>query len=151
MHNKKILFILSLIILIVSAFLLISGSPLLVKPLTENSSIPMGTFITWFGMIALPLSIYLGINKLQQAANKRDQYFALLFKVLIVLAVLWVPISYALAGNLSFTFSEKATFQGGQSAMKIFWSFNIFLVIAPLTLWIVYGLLSFLYKRKILS
>ena len=45
-------------------------------------------------------------------------------KVIILFGLFWIPISYLLAGNLSFTFSEKEGFQGGQSAMNCFWFFN---------------------------
>jgi hypothetical protein len=49
---------------------------------------------------------------------------SLVLKVAIGLAVLWVPISFALAGNISFNFSTKPGFQGGQEAMRIFWGYT---------------------------
>ncbi|MDX1315189.1 MAG: hypothetical protein R3356_06780, partial [Eudoraea sp.] len=73
--------------------------------------------------------------------------FALLLKILIILAVFWIPISYLLAGNLSNTFTEKAEFQGGQLAMKIFWFNSYFTVAAPIVLSLFFGVYSLFRKR----
>jgi hypothetical protein len=51
-----------------------------------------------------------------------------------------VPVSYLLAGNLSFSFSEKATFQGGQAAMRWFWRYSYGLAVLPLTVLLLDGL-----------
>ena len=72
-------------------------------------------------MISLPLTIYWGTKDLRKPSGKLNRFLSGLLKIIIILGILWVPISYFLAGNLSFTFSEKETFQGGQEAMKWFW------------------------------
>lgn len=148
MKNRKIWFVASLLILIAASYLLITGSPLLVRPIVSGSKIPMGTFITGLGFLSLPSAIYLGTKRFHPPVTSMHQNFALLFKILIVLALLWIPVSYLLAGNLSFTFSEKATFQGGQTAMKIFWYNSGGLVVLPIILWMVYGVFSVFKKRK---
>jgi len=147
MKKSKLLFIGSLLILVAASFLLITGSSLLVKSISEDPYIPMGTIITWLGMISLPLSIYFGVGKLRNPSHLKDKITASVLKVLIVLATLWGPICYLLAGNFSFSFTEKAAFQGGQTAMKLFWYFNYAVVVMPIALLILYGIFS-LFRNK---
>ena len=120
-NKRKIWFFSSLTVAVSVIILLVTGSPLLTMPLGYTDAIPLGTLITWAGMISLPLSIYWGIGEFRQPRGTLNQVLSVILKVLLVLAILWVPIAYFLAGNLSFTFSEKETFQGGQTAMKLFW------------------------------
>ena len=101
--------------------LLAAGSSLLTIALDKDESIPVGTLMTWMGMISLPLTIYWGIKELRKPSSKLNSILSGLLKIIITLGILWVPLSYLLAGNLSFSFSEKETFQGGQDAMKWFW------------------------------
>lgn len=121
MNKQKIYFFSALTITFVVILLLVTGSSILLIALNDANTIPLGTFITWAGMIALPLSMYWGIKELRKPSNKPNRILSSLLKTIIALAFLWVPISYGLAGNFSFTFTEKATFQGGQVAMKWFW------------------------------
>lgn len=101
--------------------LLTTGSSVLNMALDKDDSIPLGTFITWAGIISLPLSIYLGIPEMRNPTTKLNRFLSVLLKISMGLAVLWVPLSYLLAGNISFSFAEREHFQGGQSAMKWFW------------------------------
>ena len=120
-NKNKTYFYITLILTISVVILLITGSSLLTIALDSDKSIPFGTLITWTGMISLPLTIYWGINDLRMPSSKLNSILSGLLKVIIILAILWVPISYLLAGNLSFSFTEKETFQGGQVAMRWFW------------------------------
>jgi len=86
--------------------------------LDAKNSIPLGTWITWAGMISLPLTVYWGIIEFRKPTKKLNKILSRLLKTTITLGVLWLPISFFLAGNLSFTFSEKLSFQGGQAAMR---------------------------------
>ena len=149
MKNRKILFLSSLIILVIAFSLLVSGASLLEKSLTENSSIPFGTFITWFGIISLQTSIYFGCNQFRKPSKTAYKYLSNLLKGLIILAILWLPICYFLAGNFSFTFTEKETFQGGQLAMKWFWRFSIGIVLGAIILLLFYWISLFLKKREL--
>lgn len=144
----KPLFFSALLLFLVAAYLLISGHPILVYALSQSPAIPAGTPITWFGMIALPLIFYTGIQRIREPHTKIEQVFALLLKTCIALACLWVPIAYLLAGNLSFSFSEKTSFQGGQNAMRIFWGFTYTIVGAPLVWGLSYGIVSLLRKFR---
>jgi hypothetical protein len=95
-------------------------------------------------VVALPLSIYSGVKKIYTPTNKMEKYISVTLKVFMVLSFLWVPVCYLLAGNLSFNFSDKSTFQGGQWAMKIFWIFSYTLVAGPLILWVIFWINSFI-------
>lgn len=147
MNKRKIGLIVSLIIFGLSLYLLATGSSVLLISLSNSSYTPLGTFITGLGMIALPFVFYFSIKGFRKPQSKTEKVFALLLKILIALAVLWIPISYLLAGNISNTFTEKAEFQGGQLAMKIFWFNSYFTVAAPIVLAIVFGVYS-LFRTK---
>jgi len=127
--------------------LLVTGSSLLMIALDDDHSIPLGTFITWAGMIALPLSIYWGIKELRKPSSKLNRFLSGLLKIIIILGILWVPISYLLAGNLSFSFSEKVTFHGGQDAMRWFWRLSYGIGIGSILTLIAYWI-SLLFKKK---
>lgn len=147
MHNRKIWFYSSLIVMLLTVILLITGSPLLNITLDDDDAVPLGTFITWFGIISLPLSINWGIIELRNPKTYFTRYLAILLRIMLVIAVLWMPICYFLSGNLSFSFNEKDTFQGGQLAMRWFWRFSYGLALAPILLLIIYWI-SLLMNRK---
>lgn len=148
MKRRRILFYSLVIVIIVTTALLISGSPLLVKPLVSDPYIPLGTPITWLGIISLPLSFYLCIEKLRNPIDPITKYLSVILKFFLVLAVLWTPICYMLSGNFSNSFTEKAEFQGGQTAMKWFWRYTYSMVLGPLLILIVFWIFSLLGKLK---
>ena len=142
MTKPSLYFFACLLIFILVLTLLMTGSSILTVPMYEGSSIPMGTPITWMGLIALPLTIYFGVGEIRNP-KKRHKLFNQLLKFFVGLAVLWVPISYLLAGNLSFSFSGTATgFQGGQLAMKLFWGYTYGIAILPVLLLIIHWFLK---------
>lgn len=147
MTQPKFYFFATLIIFIIVAILLITGSFVLTEPLYNGSTIPMGTPLTWIGIMSLPLAIYFGIERFR---NPTDIYTLLsrTLKFSLTLAVLWVPICYLLAGNLSFSFSEKSGFRGGQTAMKLFWGYSYGVVILPLLLLIIHLVLTLVRRIK---
>lgn len=144
--KRKIWFFSSLSITIGTIILLVTGSPLLTLPLDEANTIPLGTFITWAGMIALPLSIFWGARELRQPTRTFTNILSGLLKVTLILAILWVPLSYFLAGNISFSFSEKASFQGGQMAMKWFWVLSYGIAIGAIATLLFYWIYRVIIK-----
>ena len=147
MSIRRLLFILSVIVFITVSVLLTTGSKWLLISLSKTSNIPSGTFITWLGLIALPSLILLGTNKLYFPKSSIDKLFRKFILFALLLAILWVPVSYFLAGNISFTFSEKDTFQGGQKAMQWFWYFTYGIPIYSLSIILIYGIIS-LFKTR---
>jgi hypothetical protein len=127
--------------------ILVTGSSILTIAFDSHELIPFGTLITWAGMISFPLMIFWGIKELRKPSSKLSRILSGVLKIIIVLGILWVPISYLLAGNLSFSFSEKETFQGGQDAMKWFWRLSYGIGIGAILTLIAYWI-SLLFKKK---
>jgi hypothetical protein len=146
MKRRKIWFYGSLTTLLFISALLLSGSSWLTFPLSRTHSIPLGTPLTWIGIMALPLTIFLGVEDFRKPGTLLYRILAILLKIALIFAILWAPVCYFLAGNLAFTFTEKEGFQGGQVAMLWFWSFSLGIVILPLILLLIHGVAS-LIKR----
>jgi len=147
MDKRKIYFYSAVILTIGVITLLVTGSSLLTMALNSDKTIPFGTIITWIGMISLPLTIYWGIKELRKPSSKLNRILSGLLKTIIVLGILWVPISYLLAGNLSFSFTEKETFQGGQDAMRWFWRLSYGIGIGAILIIFTYWI-SLLFKKN---
>ena len=145
MKRGRIWFYSSLMMTLFTILLLVTGSSLLTLAIDKADTIPLGTFITWAGMISLPLSIYWGIQELRNPKGAFSSFLSKSLKVILLLAILWVPISYLLAGNLSFSFSEKETFQGGQIAMRWFWRISYGIGLGAVLILILYWI-SLLFK-----
>jgi len=146
MNKRYLYFYFTLSISICTIILLITGSDLLTMALDAKNSIPLGTWITWAGMISLPLTVYWGIIEFRKPTKKLNKILSRLLKTTITLGVLWLPISFFLAGNLSFTFSEKLSFQGGQAAMRWFWRLSYGIAITTVMILATYWL-SILKKK----
>lgn len=138
MDRRKVWFCVSLTVTLTVTVLLVTGSPLLTVALDNDDTIPLGTFITWAGMMALPLTIWWGVRELRNPAGNLNTFLARFLTAILILAILWVPISYLLAGNLSFSFSEKESFQGGQTAMKWFWYLSYGIAVGSILILLIY-------------
>ncbi|GAB5398906.1 MAG: hypothetical protein Aureis2KO_04910 [Aureisphaera sp.] len=148
MNKRKIYFFGALILTLTVIILLATGSSVLTIALDGDKSIPLGTLITGLGMISLPLTIYWGINELRKPSSNLNRILSAFLKIIIILGILWVPISYLLAGNLSFSFSEKETFQGGQDAMRWFWRLSYGIAIGTMLTITVYWVSLLFIKNK---
>lgn len=146
MKGRIIWFYGALVIAIIVLVLLLTGSSLLTVALDKKNTIPLGTFITWAGMISLPLTVYWGVYNLRKPSLGFHKFLSAVLKVVIALGILWLPISYLLAGNMSFTFTESISFQGGQLAMKLFWILSYGISIGAISILLLYWL-SLVFKR----
>ncbi|GAA4806675.1 hypothetical protein [Litoribaculum gwangyangense] len=147
MYKRKIFFYSALVLTLTIITLLGTGSSLLTITLDKDHLIPYGTLTTWTGMISLPLTIYWGVKELRKPTKKLNRTLSYVLKIIVILGILWVPISYLLAGNLSFSFSEKETFQGGQLAMQWFWRLSYVIGIGAILTLIIYWI-SLIFKKK---
>lgn len=130
---RKIIFWLSIGVVLTSASLLVSGSGLLVRPVTESSTVPLGTFITWAGLIALPKAILFGRKELYYPSSQRDALYRLAMISALVWAFAWGFVGYALAGNWAMTFSGYVNeLRGGELASKLYWANCYFTAMTPL-------------------
>ncbi|NER10782.1 hypothetical protein SAMN06265375_102237 [Muriicola jejuensis] len=145
---RKTYFFLSFGVFLLCLYLLFSASPALEYPLGKNDTIPLGSFITWAGLIALPMSFYWGSVKFRTPEGTLYNVLSTCLKVTIFLALLWLPISYGLAGNMNFNFGQEPSFQGGQTAMKLFWGITYSLVLSSLILFILHIVLCFFRRTR---
>jgi len=146
-NKRKTYFYTALILTLSVIILLVTGSSLLTMSLSSDQSIPLGTFITWAGMVSLPLTIYWSVKELRNPTKKINIILSAFLKIIIAFGILWVPIAYLLSGNLSFTFSEKETFQGGQAAMRWFWRLSYGIGVGSLLTIITYWI-SLLFRKR---
>ena len=146
MDKRKTYFYCSLLLTLFAVILLVSGSSLLTINLIRGSTIPLGTLTTWVGMISLPLMIYWGVKELREPTSSLNKMLSRILKVVIIFGLFWGPISYLLAGNFSFSFSDKQTFQGGQAAMLWFWRVSYGIGIGAILTVIAYWF-SLLFKK----
>ena len=144
MKKPQLKFFVSLIVTLVVIALLVSGSSLLTLSLNKSGTLPLGTFISWAGIICLPLSVYWGVSEFRKPTKKANRVLSLALKLVLILAFLWVPISFGLAGNMNFNFGESSSFQGGQLAMRIFWIFSYGIGIGSLAVLGIYFVLRLL-------
>lgn len=129
---RKIYFLFSLAIFLTVLTLLVTGSSVLNLALDKEGSLPLGTLLTWLGFVALPLTIYWGSRSMREPQKPVEKWLSRALKFAMVLAILWVPISYLLAGNLSFTFRGQEEFRGSDRASIWFWRLCYTTVILPL-------------------
>jgi hypothetical protein len=140
MSRRVVVTLVSLLVLLTAAFLLVTASPILSWPVPGIEVLPMGTLLAWVGIVALPLAIYAAPAALHPPRQAVDRLMATIMQCLLVLAVAWAPICYALSGNLYFTFESSSGFQGSESALFCFFYGTIALVIAPIVVMLIYGL-----------
>lgn len=146
MNRRKFFFFTALIIAITSLLLLATGSPLLIYGLDNNNTFPLGTLITWAGMASLPLAVYWSNQNLRKPESLYYKVLAAALKFIIIPGILWMSICFLLAGNFSFSFSEKPSFQRWQTAMKLFWVLSFSIPVASLVILIANWVGSFFSK-----
>ena len=135
--------------MLVSAFLLVTASPILGRPVPGLGAMPVGTLVSWIGIVALPLAIYSGLGGLHPPRRATDCVMNAVMKALLILAVAWVPICYALSGNLAFTFESNSGFRGSETALFYFFYGTIAQVIAPILVMLVYGIVRFFGRVRV--
>lgn len=146
--NSRIIFLITLLILIICTFLLVTGSDILVKPVIPGSGLPWGTIITWAGLIALPATILSGIENIRLPGNAVCRILNIANKMAVFFALIWGFVSYYFANNWAFTFSQQTEFRGSTRASSFFWNYTFFIIILSLTLLIVYFPYRILNKRR---
>jgi hypothetical protein len=144
--NRKVIIYLCAAIVSIALILLLSGSSVLVIGLDPDDTIPAGTFITWFGLIALSVLVFQSRPRLRKPTTGSERFFSLLAKFFIVLAILWVPVSYLLSGNLRFNFIGAQTYQGGYYGMKTFWNYTFLTAVGPIATYLLSWTVGFFKK-----
>lgn len=130
----------------VSAVLLATGSEILVKSFF-NFSVPLGTFITWIGMIAFNLLLFIVYRKIKHPVS-RTTFYRVFMKIFLLFAFIWGFVSFGLAGNWSFTFGPSETFQGSNEAATFFWYYSYAVILSPIILLLIVSIHILFSKIK---
>jgi hypothetical protein len=130
----------ALLVFVTSVTLLASGSQVLVLALSESMGLPLGNLVTWMGMLALVFMIWFASAGLRQPSSDSDLIYRRAWVILLVLAISWPFVSYALAGNWSYSFRRRDVFQGSSAAAEWFFSYSFAVVMLPIVFAVVRGL-----------
>lgn len=136
----KSVFIISLIVFFAVVYMLFTASPFLEYELSSNPYIPLGNILTWAGLTSLPISIYTGISSIGKPETVFNRILKLIILFAMVLAILWMPVSYFLADNLAANFEAQEGFRGSTRAASCFWNYNYLVVGLPLLVLFTYWL-----------
>ena len=129
----------------IAVYLLLTGSALLEMSVL-GTSLPFGNLITWWGMIALPGAVFFGVKQMREPETSLYKVLSLSLKIILFLGVIWLPVSYFLAGNIFFNFTGNPGLQGGELGMKLYWANIYTIVIGSIGVLLIY-LISLLFKK----
>lgn len=146
--NRTIILSISLIIFVTVVLLMITGSPILLAPVIREPYVPLGNLLTWLGFISLPILLLKSFKGLNQPTRKLDKVIRKGLLVILIMALLWGLIGYALAGNWANNFGNQEAFRGSYKASRWFWTYNYFLIIGPFLLLLVYVILGAINRRR---
>lgn len=145
---RKIVFGISLILVVATAALLISGSDLLVCSVSESLALPLGTVSTWVGMIALPFA-FLSSSERIWYKQEFGKWYAYALWLSALLSTSWGIISYQLSGKWNFTFSGSSpTFVGSDKASEVFWLLSKITAGLPIAIFVVFIVHAWITKRN---
>jgi hypothetical protein len=145
MKPKALPFI-SLLILITCLFLIVKGSAVLNMPVIKGTAFPVGTIVSWIGLIALAVTLFSIFNKICNSLGPGARILRYVYLGFTILAALWGFIGFFLAGNWAFTFHNHDDIRGSIEASEVFMYFTASLVLFPVILIITTGLVSLLLK-----
>jgi hypothetical protein len=140
--------ILPLLLLIGSGILMLEGLPLLTEPLFKGSELLFGTLVAWVGIIMLPFSILIGIRIIRKPISIVYRFYHRVFLLLSLLSMTWGLVSYLLAGNWVYTFSNSSGFKGSEQAFTVFLYFTAILISLTLLFLIIFGIHHLIIKNK---
>ncbi|WP_163714370.1 hypothetical protein [Mangrovibacterium lignilyticum] len=125
-------------VIFISCLLLVAtGSPILGNPVLKDSTFPIGTIISWAGLIALLNTTYLVFNKNGYSHQSSFRLLRLAFQSMLILASAWGLIGFLLAGNWAFTFQNQDEFRGSIEASQYFVAYTVAIVLVPVFLLLV--------------
>ena len=112
-----------------SVYLLATASPWLLAESARLPGLPFGTLVTWMGIVSLPIASFSGFRELLSRDTRVARVFRSLMICLLLLCAGWGFVSFGLAGNWAFNFSNGAdSFQGSVLAGEIFWAYTVSIV-----------------------
>lgn len=147
--QRKTVVILALVVFVFSAYLLAMSSPwLLIQPV-GLPGMPLGTLITWAGIVSLPVASLLGFHKFLSREIRPARVSRLMLIGLLLSCTAWGLVGYGLAGNWAFNFSNQTdSFQGSGTASKIFWAYSISLIVTSLLASVVFFVFTLFFRHR---
>ena len=147
--QRRIGVILALGIFICSAYLLATSSPWLLVESALLRGLPLGTLITWAGIVSLPMASFLGFHQFLNRETKPTRVCRSFMICLLLLSTVWGFVAYGLAGNWAFNFSNQTdSFRGGVVAGEIFWVYSKSIVAITVLASAVFLALTLFLKRR---
>lgn len=145
---RRLFRLLPLLLLLVCLFLIITGSPILAEPLMNELEIPRGTIISWLCIAMLPLSIIMGLRPIRKPISLVYRFYKRVFICFLLLGASWGLVSYYLAGNWAFTFSDTGVFRGSEKAFQFIVTYTFALISLTLLFLIIFGIHHFIISKK---
>lgn len=131
--RRTLVVILALAIFFSSVYLLATASPWLLAESARLPGLPFGTLVTWMGIVSLPIASFLGFREFLNRDTRVARVFRSLMICMHLLCAGWGFVSFGLAGNWAFNFSNTAdSFQGSVLAGQIFWAYTLSIVATTL-------------------
>ena len=128
--------------------MLLEGLPILTEPVIEGYGLPFGTLITWVGITMFPLSILMGIRFIRKPTSEVYRFYKRVLFVFTLLGVAWGGISYLLAGNWTYTFSNDETFRGSERAFDLFLIYTALVISLTLLTLVIFGIHHLIINQK---
>lgn len=132
MNLNRIGLLVSLVVFCSATYLLVTGSHLLNYLLSASLGLPLGTLITWLGLLSLPGMLYFAFPSLRTPKGRTQQFLRSAWRISLLLALAWPFISFYLASNWSFSFRLQDSFRGSDRASYYFWCLCTATVVWPL-------------------
>jgi len=131
--QRKSMVALALGVFACSAWLLATASPLLLVELAPAPGLPLGTLVAWAGIVSLPVASFLGFQRHLGRESRLSRVSRYSMFCLLLLSAAWGFVSYGLAGNWAFNFSNQSgSFRGSVAAGGVFRAYTVAVVAASL-------------------
>ncbi len=124
MIRKRIKFIILLSILVFTFYSLFVEPEILSLQLSKTYNIPLGSFISWSAIVTYTLLIHNFISN--STKSLLSKIITISSRVNLIIALMWLPVTFGLSGNLAFNFQNKPL------AYKIWIGYTLLLIIIPI-------------------
>jgi hypothetical protein len=134
------------LVVVWSAWLLVTGSPLLTRVAIASRGLPWGTLVAWGGLAALWLAVWLVYPPRDELDEPTVKQLRRSIRWGVFCALTWGLVGHYVATNWAFNFSGEAwTFRGSPGASKLFWLYTKVLVglgvlFVPVSFYVRFGL-----------
>lgn len=145
---RRLFRLLPLFLFIACLLLIVTESPILVKPLMNELEFPVGTLISWLCIALLPISIIMSIRLIRRPTSKAYRFYKRVYIVFFLLGASWGLFSYYLLGNWAFTYSNTGVFRGSEEAFHLIATYTFTLISLTLLFLIIFGIHHYIISKK---